>query len=455
MSSTNPETPTQPPASEGPQFTTPAPSLPSSAASSSAPPETDIVLDDLSFVRPINRGAHSLVHLVLHRERQRYFALKVLSKERLACAGPTAARAVLREKRALLAVQPHPFITTLHATFQDASRLFLLLELGIGGDLRGVFLRQRRLRGPAHTSVAERLRGALDEPSARFYAASVVLALSHLHSRGYVYRDLKPENILLDDKGFPLLCDLGSAVHLGEAGRAMTLIGTWEYAAPEQLKGRGATFASDWWALGTLLLEALCGEAPFSSGDDDEPLVALAAVDAFHGGGHDLLEGLSQGAVDIVSGALLLRDEGSRWAACKAEEVDASAVPSPSSSASTAPSAAALPSRLRSRAFFASFEWEVLAARQMPPPHEPTLLGAADTRNFWHASFDESPSEVQRVGAGLTAGTPLPHPNDSRVSSSFELSEMGKEAEAASTAAPAPKRARRGAAEEEEWWEGF
>ena len=67
-----------------------------------------LATDDLTFVRPINRGAHSLVHLVLHRTDGRYYALKVLSKERLACAGDTQAQAVLQEKRALQAVQPHP-----------------------------------------------------------------------------------------------------------------------------------------------------------------------------------------------------------------------------------------------------------------------------------------------------------------------------------------------------------
>ncbi len=38
----------------------------------------------------------------------------------------------------------------------------------------------------------------LSEDASRFYAASVALALAHLHAHGFIYRDLKPENLLLD-----------------------------------------------------------------------------------------------------------------------------------------------------------------------------------------------------------------------------------------------------------------
>ena len=64
---------------------------------------------DVTYVRPINRGAHSLVYVVLHRTTNKYCALKVLSKVRLRCAGEQECQAVLQEKRALQAVQPHPY----------------------------------------------------------------------------------------------------------------------------------------------------------------------------------------------------------------------------------------------------------------------------------------------------------------------------------------------------------
>ena len=51
--------------------------------------------------------------------------------------------------------------------------------------------------------------GEFRESVTCFYTAELVLALSHLHSRGVVYRDLKPENVLLDGDGHVKLADFG------------------------------------------------------------------------------------------------------------------------------------------------------------------------------------------------------------------------------------------------------
>ena len=236
-----------------------------------SPGEFACVPSNLTKVRAISRGAHSLVWLVRMRGVEGnispYFALKAISKERVAKVGE--GKHVLREKKALRALQPHPFIVALHSTFQDSNTLYFLLSLVLGGDLRGVLLRLGRRRQ------------AMPEPHAVFYSAILAMALGHLHDRGYAYRDLKPENVLIDSQGYCVLCDFGTAVHLGRAGRAMTVVGTWEYAAPEQLEESGSTMASDWWSFGVVLLECLSGEVPFSSGDANDPIQVLRAIRKF------------------------------------------------------------------------------------------------------------------------------------------------------------------------------
>ncbi|KAL1495296.1 hypothetical protein AB1Y20_017156 [Prymnesium parvum] len=361
---------------DGEAVRTPAPPLPSDLS----PPASEVCdLSDVTFVRPISRGAHSQVWLVKQRTHAAgYFALKLLSKARLAAAGPSAARDVSRELRALLLLSPHPFLPTLHAAWDDRRGVYLLLSLALGGDLRGLLLKERRRRAVGGA-------GGMDEASVRFYAAVIVLVLEHIHSRGFVYRDLKPSNLLLDAHGHPLLADFGAAAPLGASGRAMSALGTWEYAAPELLRRRGATPAADWWAAGVVTLECLAGGCPFPSGDADEPRAVLSAAApiAAHARAAAnspssppspiprLLRPLSPAARSLLL-LLLHPSERHRLAA--------------------APS-------LRAHPFFAPIDWRRLARREEPPPRRPTILGAADTRNFSHCSLDEE--DAAAVGAPL------------------------------------------------------
>lgn len=83
----------------------------------------------------------------------------------------------------------------------------------------------------------------------------------------FVCSDLKPENILLDSEGHIRLTDFGLAkdniTGAGAEGGTRTFCGTPEYLAPEILENKGHGKAVDWWSLGTLLYEMICGLPPF------------------------------------------------------------------------------------------------------------------------------------------------------------------------------------------------
>ena len=140
----------------------------------------------------------------------------------------------------------------LRGSYQDQNCLYMLMDWVPGGELFHYI--------DVHHSF--------DEPTARFFAANVVLTMEHLHAKGIVYRDLKPENLVLEASGYLKLADFGFAKHVG-SGKAFTICGTPDYQAPEVIMRRGATRCVDFWAIGVLIYEMLVGEPPFMSASGD------------------------------------------------------------------------------------------------------------------------------------------------------------------------------------------
>jgi eukaryotic-like serine/threonine-protein kinase len=117
-------------------------------------------------------------------------------------------------------------------------------------------------------SLAGRLGrvGALSVDEGADLAAQLARGLDALHTAGILHRDVKPSNVLLEEDGTAALADFGLArapdsTRLTHEGQ---LLGSLHYLAPELIEGAEATVASDVYALGCLMYEALVGEPPFA-----------------------------------------------------------------------------------------------------------------------------------------------------------------------------------------------
>ncbi|WP_051832875.1 serine/threonine-protein kinase [Streptomyces katrae] len=147
-----------------------------------------------------------------------------------------------------LARLSHRALVTVFDAGRQGQGAFMVTEL-----IRGATLRARIDAGPLSVVHVTRL------------GAEIASALDHVHSHGIVHHDVKPSNVLLSDAGAPHLADFGLSrtVHDRSRDASETLVGTLAYMAPEQFLGQGASTASDIYALGLTLLEALTGHREY------------------------------------------------------------------------------------------------------------------------------------------------------------------------------------------------
>ena len=218
-------------------------------------------LGPYEIIAPIGAGGMGEVYRGRDTRLERSVAVKVLP-------AAFAANAMLRQRfereaRAISQLN-HPNICTLHDVGSDRGVQYLVMEL-----IDGETLADRVARGPLP------LAAVLE------YGAQIAEALEAAHRAGIVHRDLKPGNIMLTKSGAKLLdfglaraADHRDAIDPQAPTTAQspdqkpltaegTIVGTFQYMAPEQLQGEEADRRTDIFALGCVLYEMLTGRRAF------------------------------------------------------------------------------------------------------------------------------------------------------------------------------------------------
>ncbi len=122
------------------------------------------------------------------------------------------------------------------------------------------------LRGYTLAHLLNSMR-PMPEKDALKLASRICDALAHMHDHNVIHRDLKPQNIMICYDGALRIMDFGIAK--SEEGRRITFagfspaVGTPDYMAPEQIKGKRGDERTDIYSLGAMLYEMVVGETPF------------------------------------------------------------------------------------------------------------------------------------------------------------------------------------------------
>lgn len=220
---------------------------------------------------PLGAGGMGEVYRARDTRLERTVAIKVLP-DHLSCNANSRQR-FEREARAISSLN-HPHICALYDVGSQDGIDFLVMEYLEGQTL------------------ADRLqKGALPIEQLLKIGTEIADALDMAHRQGIVHRDLKPGNIILTTSG-PKLMDFGLAkpaqaelVSNASAGPTLsksltvegTIVGTFQYMAPEQLEGRDADARSDLFSLGAVLYEMVTGKPAFNGKTAASMVAAILA----------------------------------------------------------------------------------------------------------------------------------------------------------------------------------
>ncbi|MFJ5885219.1 serine/threonine-protein kinase [Kitasatospora cineracea] len=177
-------------------------------------------------------------------------------------AAANAARAE-REARHAARLRNHPNVVAVHDVVIDQGVPWIVMELVTGRTLDDEI----------------RAVGPLPAPRLAAIGDAVLGALAAAHAAGIVHRDVKPANVLLAADGRVLLTDFGIAVHAADTAltAAGTVVGSFEYIAPERAEGREAAPAGDLFSCGVTLYHAATGHSPFRRDSVSDSVLAVFA----------------------------------------------------------------------------------------------------------------------------------------------------------------------------------
>jgi len=307
-----------------------------------------VQMSDFEMLRTLGCGSFGRVKFAKYKPDGKFYAVKFMKKHEIIKLKQVDH--INNEKR-LMAQIAHPFIVNMMGYTKDEHFVYIVMECISGGEL---FTHLRRAR-------------KFTDEQSKFYGLQVAAAFAHIHSKNIIHRDLKPENILLSPNGYSKLTDFGFAKIVEPGTRTYTLCGTPEYIAPEVLLNKGHGKPVDWWTLGILIYEMICGQPPFC---DEDPMGIYQKILA---GKVYFPKYFDKNAKALVK-KLLVADLSKRYGNLKDGSAD-----------------------IVKHTWFSTYELPKLETYEYPAPYKPTMKDDQDTSNF--EEIPDSKELPPKVGA--------------------------------------------------------
>ncbi|XP_063674225.1 SNF-related serine/threonine-protein kinase-like isoform X4 [Bolinopsis microptera] len=226
----------------------------------------------------LGKGHYGIVRLARHVFSGQMVAVKVIDKTKL---DQRETDHLLKEVQCMKLVR-HPNVVRLYHVITTKNKLYLVLELGSGGDL---------------LDYLNKMPDGIGEERTREYFGQIIRAIAYCHHLHIVHRDLKPENIIFnEDYSVLKLTDFGFSNEFSPGEKLMTYCGSWKYSAPEiLLQEEYDPPAVDVWSLGVMLFQMVAGRLPFSEVNQSETLTKIMD------GSYEMPDEISDDLKDLLS----------------------------------------------------------------------------------------------------------------------------------------------------------
>jgi Tol biopolymer transport system component len=261
-------------------------------------------LGPYEILSQLGAGGMGEVYKARDTRLERMVAVKVLSA-RLSSSPELRQRFELEART--ISQLSHPHICALYDVGREGDVEYLVMEL---------------LEG--ETLSARLVKGAVNPDQVLRYGIEIADALDKAHRQGIVHRDLKPANVMLTKSGVKLL-DFGLAKAMAppaERGSLTslptqqgltqegTILGTFQYMAPEQLEGKEADARTDIFALGAVIYETATGRKAFTGASQASLISSIMTAEPVS---ISASQPMSPQALDRVVKTCLAKDPEDRW----------------------------------------------------------------------------------------------------------------------------------------------
>ena len=202
--------------------------------------------NDFKYIDIIGRGKMSKIYLVENTMGKKYYAVKSINKNKIGKYDKNNIEKILKNIN-------NEFVINITLCFETQEKIYFYYEHIQNEDLFYYI-----------NNNSNENNDTINEEKIKFYIASIILALEHLHKNEITFRNITPKNILITKDGYIKLTPF-SLEHFFNLKKEIEKN---EYTSPEVLNNE-IKISSDFWNLGIIIFEMIFGIPPFYSLDEN------------------------------------------------------------------------------------------------------------------------------------------------------------------------------------------